>query len=62
MIICSCNVLSDGDIRAAIEAEAVPPRTSISQIYRGLGHAPQCGRCASTIREIVNATRQIKLP
>lgn len=43
MIVCSCNVLSDRDIRSAIEAERT---CSISQVYGCLGCSPQCGRCA----------------
>jgi bacterioferritin-associated ferredoxin len=51
MIICSCNVFSDGDVRALIEAR--PPAPGTAQIFRGLGHEPQCGRCARTIRKIM---------
>ena|SRR5437660_3384292 len=52
MIICSCNVFSDGDVRALIEAQ--PPAAGIAQIFRGLGHEPQCGPCARTIRKIMD--------
>jgi bacterioferritin-associated ferredoxin len=55
VIICSCNVLSDQDVRAAIEE---PLHTTVAQVYRGLGHAPLCGRCASSIRDIVQESRE----
>jgi bacterioferritin-associated ferredoxin len=52
MIVCSCNVLSDRDVREAVSAEA-PPR-STGQLYGCLGCSAQCGRCARTIRKIMN--------
>ena len=47
MIVCSCNVLSDQDVRSAVEAERT---RSTSQVYGCLGCSAQCGRCARTIR------------
>jgi bacterioferritin-associated ferredoxin len=52
MIVCSCNVLSDHDVRKAVQAE-VRPRTT-GQVYGCLGCSPQCGRCAQTIRRIMD--------
>jgi bacterioferritin-associated ferredoxin len=52
MIICSCNVFSDGEVRALVEAR--PHASGMARIFRDLGHEPQCGRCAPTIRKIVN--------
>ena len=52
MIVCSCNVLSDHDVRAAIGAEETPRTTG--QVYGCLGCSPQCGRCARTIRRIMD--------
>ncbi|HVY56674.1 MAG TPA: (2Fe-2S)-binding protein [Xanthobacteraceae bacterium] len=52
MIVCSCNVLSDQDVLSAISADA-PPRTT-SQIYQCLGCSAQCGRCARTLRRIMD--------
>ena len=51
MIVCSCNVLSDKDVRSAVQADA--PR-STSQVYGCLGCSAQCGRCARTIRKIMD--------
>lgn len=52
MIVCSCNVLTDGDVRSACQAE-VKPRTA-GQVYGCLGCSAQCGRCARTIRKIMD--------
>jgi bacterioferritin-associated ferredoxin len=52
MIVCSCNVLSDQDIRAAVQTEARPRSTG--QVYGCLGCSVQCGRCARTIRRIMD--------
>ena len=54
MIVCSCNVLSDRDVRMAVAAAA--PRTA-GQVYGCLGCSPQCGRCARTIRKIMDEAR-----
>ena len=52
MIVCSCNVLSDNDVRTAVKStENV--RTA-GQVYGCLGCSPQCGRCATTIRRIMD--------
>jgi bacterioferritin-associated ferredoxin len=52
MIVCSCNVLSDDEVRAAV-ARAAPPRTAC-EVYGCLGCSPQCGRCMRTIRRIMD--------
>ena len=51
MIVCSCNVLTDQDVRTAVVAET--PRTA-GQVYGCLGCSAQCGRCARTIRRIMH--------
>lgn len=53
MIICSCNVLSDDDVRATLAAGGGAPRTT-GQVYHCLGCSPQCGRCARSIRRIMD--------
>jgi bacterioferritin-associated ferredoxin len=53
MIVCSCNVLSDHDVRATLTVGAGAPRTT-GQVYHCLGCSPQCGRCARTIRRIMD--------
>jgi bacterioferritin-associated ferredoxin len=51
MIVCSCNVLSDHEVRSAASTAA---RRSTSHVYGCLGCSAQCGRCARTIRRIMN--------
>ncbi|PNE09503.1 MAG: (2Fe-2S)-binding protein, partial [Beijerinckiaceae bacterium] len=43
MIVCSCNVLTDSDIRAALNRGACP-RTPFA-VYKCLGCSLNCGRC-----------------
>jgi len=52
MIVCSCNVLSDDDIRAAV-AESDDAVRHAKQIYGCLGCSAECGRCARTIKTII---------
>jgi bacterioferritin-associated ferredoxin len=52
MIVCSCNVLSDHDVRTAVAASDAPRTTG--QVYGCLGCSAQCGRCARTIRRIMH--------
>ena len=52
MIVCSCNVLSDGAVRGCLGPGPACPRTP-AQVYACLGCSPKCGRCARTIRAIV---------
>jgi bacterioferritin-associated ferredoxin len=52
MIVCSCNVFSDDDVRSAM-AEAVAPARTAGAVYACLGCSPRCGRCARTIKQIM---------
>lgn len=52
MIVCSCNVFTDHDIRKVV-AGSQPPRTP-GQVYGCLGCSAQCGRCARTIKKIMD--------
>ncbi|MGA2945511.1 MAG: bacterioferritin [Xanthobacteraceae bacterium] len=61
MIVCSCNVLTDHDVRSTLSAEQAAPRTAgqaaprtAGQVYNCLGCSAQCGRCARTIRRIMD--------
>jgi bacterioferritin-associated ferredoxin len=51
MIVCSCNVLSDRDVRSAVAAAT--PR-STGQVYGCLGCSAKCGRCSRTIRSLMD--------
>jgi bacterioferritin-associated ferredoxin len=53
MIVCSCNVLTDHDVRNAVTVAQMPLRTP-GQIYGCLGCSAQCGRCARTIKKIMD--------
>jgi bacterioferritin-associated ferredoxin len=53
MIVCSCNVLSDHDVRHAVNT-AVDALRNAKQIYDCLGCSAECGRCARTIKTIID--------
>jgi bacterioferritin-associated ferredoxin len=53
MIVCSCNVISDQDIRNAVTTAEELPR-SPKQLYGCLGCSAECGRCARTIKTIID--------
>ena len=48
MIVCSCNVFSDHQVRS------VARRPRMSEVYACLGCSAQCGRCAHTIKRIMD--------
>ena len=51
MIVCSCNGISDHEVRAC--AARTDCRQTPSDVYRSLGHRPNCGICARTIGAIL---------
>jgi bacterioferritin-associated ferredoxin len=53
MIVCSCNVLSDRDVRNAVSSAEGLPRNA-KQLYGCLGCSAECGRCARTIKTIID--------
>jgi len=46
MIVCSCHVLSDHDVRDAVASADI--------LYGCLGCSAECGRCARTIKGIID--------
>ena len=54
MIVCSCNVLSDGQVRSAIATTVSSAR--MSHVYASLGCVAKCGRCAHTIKILLEDT------
>jgi bacterioferritin-associated ferredoxin len=54
MIICSCNVLTDHEVRQAVTDAGV--RTA-GEVYCCLGCGVECGRCARTIKRIMKDAR-----
>jgi bacterioferritin-associated ferredoxin len=57
MIVCSCNVLTDHDVRLAMSGTEELPRTA-HQVYGCLGCRVECGRCVATIRKIMGITQE----
>ncbi len=55
MIVCSCNVISDHDVRHAVKTADDLPR-SPKDVYGCLGCSAACGRCARTIKSIIDET------
>ncbi|MBR0697216.1 bacterioferritin-associated ferredoxin [Bradyrhizobium lablabi] len=53
MIVCSCNVLSDHDVRTAVNGGGSLTRNA-KQVYGCLGCNAECGRCARTIKAIID--------
>jgi bacterioferritin-associated ferredoxin len=52
VIVCSCNVLTDHQVRSVVTTERAARGTS--EVYRCLGCSAECGRCARTIRRIMD--------
>jgi bacterioferritin-associated ferredoxin len=52
MIVCSCNVLSDHEIRNVVTASQEQP-PSAQQVYDCLGCSIRCGRCARAVKRII---------
>src|SRR5271156_1785826 len=56
MIVCSCNVLTEVDIRASIATLNGPRR--VCDVYASLGCAAKCGGCAGTISALISQAEQ----
>ena len=54
MIVCSCNVLSDNEVRTVARTAT---RRTTSYVYGCLGCRARCVNCARTIREIMDEVR-----
>jgi bacterioferritin-associated ferredoxin len=52
MIVCSCNVLSDHEIRNEVTTSREQP-LSAPQVYDCLGCSIRCGRCARAVKRII---------
>jgi bacterioferritin-associated ferredoxin len=55
MIVCSCNVLTDVEIRASIATLDDPRR--VCDVYASLGCAAKCGGCAGTICALISEAK-----
>jgi bacterioferritin-associated ferredoxin len=56
VIICSCNVLSEEQILAALKRSARVKSRTPGDAYRCLGCAPRCGRCMQSVRALLAKT------
>jgi bacterioferritin-associated ferredoxin len=59
MILCSCNIISDRDIRACVKpcgASADKAR----DVFRCLGRTPKCGRCVRKIQSLFEQENAIE--
>jgi len=53
MIVCICNNIREGELRAAAKDGC----RSACQTYRALGHRAKCGQCIRTARSIIGEAR-----
>jgi len=51
MIICSCNIISDHDIREVVSTG--DELCSAAQVYDCLGCTVRCGLCSHSVRQIL---------
>ncbi len=51
MILCSCNVVSDRDIREYLHSGGRP---SVGALFRQLGCEAKCGRCTRNILAVID--------
>ena len=50
MYVCLCNGFTERDVHRAVAEGASSP----GKVYRALETAPQCGRCKSQIKDMLN--------
>lgn len=53
MYVCICNAINCKTVRRTVEDGA----SSIASVFKACGKTPQCGRCFTTIREMVGETK-----
>ena len=51
MIVCSCNVISDRDVRTCIKPCGASAERA-RDVFRCLGVSPKCGRCVRNIQAL----------
>lgn len=65
MIVCHCNGITDGDIRAAIDwMRAADPATVITagKVYRALGKRADCGGCLPLVLSTMRDCPSFQVP
>jgi bacterioferritin-associated ferredoxin len=55
VIICSCNGLTEAQVRATLDRGPDQAPRSAGRVYGCLGCKPNCGRCLITIQRILEA-------
>lgn len=55
MIVCSCNCLTEAQVRESCTRTEGAARSAF-EVYKCLGCSPKCGTCARTIRKIMDET------
>ncbi len=55
MILCSCNVISDRDVRAATKSCGAKA-DRVREVFKHCGRAPKCGKCIRAIQDELNAS------
>ncbi len=55
MIVCSCNCLTEAQVRESCTRTEGAARSTF-EVYKCLGCSPKCGTCARTIRKIMDET------
>jgi bacterioferritin-associated ferredoxin len=55
MIVCSCNLLTESEIRDALSRPDGPCR--VRDVYESCGCAPVCGGCAGAIAKLLEDAR-----
>jgi bacterioferritin-associated ferredoxin len=55
VIVCSCNCLTEAQVRESCSRAEGAPRSTF-EVYKCLGCSPKCGTCARTIRKIMDET------
>ena len=56
MILCSCHVLSDRDIRARLREMGNRPKPQA--LFRAMACDPKCGRCLRSIAHLIDQTAE----
>lgn len=60
MIVCSCNVLSDKELREAASRLRDAPEGGVvtpGAVFRALGCRPRCGGCFNAVVPIIHETK-----
>jgi bacterioferritin-associated ferredoxin len=61
MIVCSCNVISDRDVRACKKPCGASAERA-RDVFRCLGVSPKCGRCVRNIQALFDREAQAGVP